>query len=47
LKDVSDEEIVHVGEFLRLLKTLAPDEANLYMDGAHEVEVQIEALKKK
>src|SRR5665647_1774854 len=38
LKDVADEEIVHVGEFLRLLKALAPDEAKLYMDGAHEVE---------
>ena len=47
LKNVSDEEIVHVGEFLRLLKALAPGEAKLYMDGAHEVEAVIEALKKK
>jgi rubrerythrin len=47
LKDVSDEEVVHVGEFLRLLEALAPDEAKLYMDGAHEVVAQIEALKKK
>ena len=47
LKSVSDEEIVHVGEFLRLLKALATDEAKLYMDGAHEVETMIEAQKKK
>ena len=47
LKDVSDEEIVHVGEFLRLLKELAPDEAKLYIDGAREVEEQIAASKKK
>jgi len=47
LKDVADEERVHVGEFQRLLEALAPDEAKFYRDGAHEVEAQIEALKKK
>jgi len=47
LKGVSDEERVHVGEFLRLLEALAPDEAKFYRDGAHEVETEIEALKKK
>jgi rubrerythrin len=47
LKDVSDEERVHVGEFLRLLKALAPDEEKYYKDGADEVEEAIEALKKK
>jgi rubrerythrin len=26
LKDITDEERVHVGEFLRLLRELAPDE---------------------
>ena len=26
LKDIADEERVHAGEFLRLLKELAPDE---------------------
>ena len=47
LKAVSDEERVHVGEFIRLLETLAPDEAKFYKDGAHEVEAAIESLKKK
>jgi rubrerythrin len=47
LKSVSDEERVHAGEFLRLLEALAPDEAKLYKDGAHEVETEIETLKKK
>jgi rubrerythrin len=47
LKSVADEERVHVGEFLRLLEALAPDEAKFYKDGAHEVEAEIEALKKK
>ena len=30
LKDIADEEIVHAGEFLRLLKELAPDEEQYY-----------------
>ena len=47
LKSVADEERVHVGEFLRLLEALAPDEAKFYKDGAHEVEAEIEALEKK
>ena len=38
LKDIADEEIVHAGEFLRLLNELAPDEAKLYAKGAKEVE---------
>lgn len=28
LKDIADEERVHAGEFLRLLRELAPDEKN-------------------
>jgi len=47
LKDIADEEKVHAGEFLRLLKELAPDEEQFYADGAKEVEAEIEALKKK
>ena len=43
LIDVAKEEIVHAGEFLRLLKELAPDEENFYKDGALEVE---EMMKK-
>jgi rubrerythrin len=38
LKDVANEEIVHVGEFLRLLFVLAPDEEKFYAQGAKEVE---------
>ena len=38
LKDIADEEIVHAGEFLRLLKELAPEEAALYAEGEAEVE---------
>ena len=45
LKDIADEEIVHAGEFLRLLHELAPDEKKLYTQGAKEVEVMIEKGK--
>jgi rubrerythrin len=46
LKDIADEERVHAGEFLRLLKELAPDEEKLYAEGAKEVDEEIEKLKK-
>lgn len=46
LKDVADEERVHAGEFLRLLKHLAPDEEKFYREGAEEVEEEIRKLKK-
>jgi rubrerythrin len=42
LKEIADEEIVHAGEFLRLLHELAPDEKVLYDQGAKEVEEIIE-----
>jgi rubrerythrin len=45
LKDIADEERVHAGEFLRLLKALAPDEEKFYAEGAQEVEEEIEKLK--
>jgi rubrerythrin len=45
LKDIADEELVHVGEFLRLLRELAPDEEKLYTKGAKEVEKAIEESK--
>ena len=45
LKDIADEEIVHAGEFLRLLNELAPDEAKLYASGAKEVEEEIDKGK--
>ena len=46
LKDIADEERVHAGEFLRLLKELAPDEEKFYSEGAEEVEEEIEKYKK-
>ncbi|HOE56030.1 MAG TPA: ferritin family protein [Bacillota bacterium] len=46
LKDIADEERVHAGEFLRLLKELDPDEEKFYAEGAEEVEEEIKRLKK-
>ena len=46
LKDIADEERVHAGEFLRLLKKLAPDEEKFYAEGAEEVEEEIKKLGK-
>ena len=45
LKEIADEELVHAGEFLRLLRELAPNEAELYAKGAKEVEGKIKKLK--
>ena len=45
LKDIADEERVHAGEFLRLLRELAPDEEKFYAKGAGEVEEEIEKMK--
>ncbi len=45
LTDIADEERVHAGEFLRLLKELEPDEQKFYDEGAEEVEEEIEKLK--
>jgi hypothetical protein len=45
LKDIADEERVHAGEFLRLLRELAPDEDKFYAEGAGEVEEEIGKLK--
>jgi len=46
LKDIADEERVHAGEFIRLLKHLAPDEDKFYAEGAEEVEEEIEKTSK-
>jgi len=46
LEDIANEERVHAGEFLRLLKELAPDEDKFYAEGAKEVEEEIKKLKK-
>lgn len=42
LTDIANEERVHAGEFLRLLKELDPDEEKYYAEGAEEVEEEIE-----
>jgi rubrerythrin len=47
LKDIADEERVHAGEFLRLLRELAPDEEKFYAEGAEEVEEEIKKMRKK
>ncbi len=44
LKDIADEERVHAGEFLRLLKELDPEEEGFYKEGYEEVEELIEEL---
>jgi rubrerythrin len=46
LEDIANEERVHAGEFLRLLRELAPDEEKFYAEGAKEVEDEIRKLKK-
>ena len=38
LRDIANEEKVHAGEFLRLLKELQPDEEGFYQQGAQEVQ---------
>jgi rubrerythrin len=45
--DIADEERVHAGEFLQLLKRLAPDEEKFYAKGAEEVEEQAGKIKAK
>jgi rubrerythrin len=37
LRDIAEEEIVHAGEFLAVLKKLSPDEQKLYNKGEKEV----------
>jgi len=45
LIDIADEERVHAGEFLRLLKHLAPDEQKFYDEGSEEIQEMMEKLK--
>jgi rubrerythrin len=45
LSSTADEERVHAGEFLRLLRQLAPDEEKLYSNGAKEVEEEIKKMR--
>jgi rubrerythrin len=46
LVDIANEEREHVGEFLRLLKELEPDEEKYYQEGAEEVEEMLKKLQK-
>ncbi|MCI6289549.1 MAG: rubrerythrin [Lentisphaeria bacterium] len=46
LKDIADEERVHVGEFLRLLHELEPSEKGFYCRGAEEVEEMLKKFQK-
>jgi len=47
LEDIAEEELVHAGEFLRLLKYLAPEEEKSYQKGYKEVEETIKKAKGK
>ena len=47
LKDIADEGRAHAGEFLRLLKELAPDEEKFYREGAKEVEEEIKNIERE
>ena len=47
LKDIADEELVHAGEFLKLLYHLAPEETKLYEKGAKEVDGILDEARKK
>lgn len=38
LKDIAEEELVHAGEFLKLLYRLHPEEEKFYREGFEEVE---------
>ncbi len=45
LVDIANEELVHAGEFLRLLKELAPEEEKFYQEGYEEVEEMMKKVK--
>ena len=47
LEDIANEELVHAGEFLRLLRELAPEEEGLYAKGEKEVKDMMKKMKKE
>lgn len=47
LIDVANEERVHAGEFLRVIKELVPEEMEFYDEGYEEVEELMEKIKKE
>lgn len=42
IQDITNEEKVHVGEFLKILKVLSPKEFDFYEEGKKEVEDEFE-----
>jgi rubrerythrin len=46
LLDIADEERVHIGEFMRLIEILAPDEAKWLAQGAAEVNAMAAGVAK-
>ncbi|MCX7591002.1 MAG: rubrerythrin [Kiritimatiellae bacterium] len=47
VRNIADEERVHPGEFLRLLRELEPGEAKYYAEGAREVEEEMTRARGK
>ena len=47
LADIRDEEKVHMGELITLMRHLDPKETEFFNDGQEEVEELIEELKKE
>jgi rubrerythrin len=47
LKDVANEELEHVGEFLTLIRHLSPEEESFYRKGEAEVQEMMEELGMK
>lgn len=45
LRDIAEEEVVHAGEFLRLLVHLRPEEFKSYLEGIKETEDLIKSAK--
>lgn len=45
LKDIAEEELVHAGEFLRLVHYLSPAEKEFYEEGYKEVEEMMEEVR--
>ena len=44
LADIRDEEKVHVGELITLMRYLDPQEASFFLEGEEEVNEMLEAL---
>lgn len=41
LRDIANEELVHVGEFMAVLKDLNPEEEKFYQQGSDEVKKEV------